>query len=90
MAGPWPLRKHDMPVGREINSFMCKFRSLCDAGYQASLNFNPINGQAHLSLTVNLGCAVNETLFNQYQASSSPIHVFFIRKCKLGFSLTSF
>ena len=72
MAGPLLRRKHDMAVGREIDSFMCKFRSLCDAGYQASLNFNHINGQAQLSLTVNLGCAVNETLCNQYQSSSSP------------------
>ena len=56
-----------MAVGYELDSFMRKFRSLCDAGYQASLNFIPVNGQAHLSLNVNLGCAVNGTYSNQNQ-----------------------
>ena len=56
-----------MAVGYELDSFMRKFRSLCDAGYQASLNIIPVNGQAHLSLNVNLGCAVNGTYSNQNQ-----------------------
>ena len=72
----WPitLKIHNMAIGSEIDSFLRKFRSLCDAGYQASLNFNPMNAQAHLSLTVNLGCAVNGNFSNQYQDFSSPIY----------------
>ena len=58
-----------MNFRRELDSFMRKFRSLCDAGFQASLNFNPVNGEAHLSLNVNLGCAVSGTFPSQYSSS---------------------
>ena len=39
----------------ELNSFFSKFKGLCNAEFEASLQFNSKNGQATVSLEVKLG-----------------------------------
>ena len=53
----------------ELESFLFKFRSLCNAGIEASLKYSSVDGQAHLSLSVNLGPSPT---MNQTSPSYAP------------------
>ena len=44
-----------MDSGSELESFMCKFKHLVDAGYKAKMCFNSSEGSVHVSLDVELG-----------------------------------
>ena len=44
-----------MATELELNSFLTKFKQLCNAGFEASLQLNSKNGYATVSLEVKLG-----------------------------------
>ena len=68
----------------ELNAFVAKFYDLWFNGCEADLHVRCYNGYSYVNLQAGLGYALSKF-------KPQEVHVlFFIRKCKFGFSLTSF